>query len=63
MAKDEAEAQGEYKKAVIKAALRGTWDHGFPTDMDEKEAYFMSMIGRGEVLCQDGEFCSSTVRL
>lgn len=29
---------------------------GFPTDVEDKEAYFMSEVARGETLCQDGMF-------
>jgi import receptor subunit TOM20 len=62
-AKEEAEAQGAQQKAAIKAAVRGAWEEGFPTDVEEKEAYFMNEVSRGEALCQDGEFCSSPFRL
>lgn len=30
----------------------------FPTDVEEREAYFMNEVGQGEALCQDSEFLS-----
>ena len=57
-AKEEAEAQGEQQKGAIKAAVNAAKDEGFPTDVEEKEAYFMNEVGQGEVLCQDSESLS-----
>ena len=31
-------------------------EEGFPTDVEDKEAYFMNEVGQGEVLCQDSMF-------
>ena len=31
-------------------------EEGFPTDVEDKEAYFMNEVGQGELLCQDGTF-------
>lgn len=56
-AKEEAEAQGAEQKAAIKAAVRKTREEGFPTDVEEKEAFFMNEVSRGEALCHDGEPC------
>lgn len=53
-AKEEAEAQGAQQKKAIKAAVEEAREEGFPTNVEEKEAYFMSEVGRGETLCQDG---------
>lgn len=55
VAKEEAEAQGTQQREAIKAAIREAREEGFPTDVEEKEAYFMSEVGRGESLCQDGD--------
>ena len=30
-------------------------EEGFPTDVEEKEAFFMSEVAHGEALCQDGK--------
>ena len=53
-AKEEAEVQGAQQRQAIKAAVGEAQDEGFPTNVEEKEAYFMSEVGRGEALCQDG---------
>lgn len=53
-AKEEAEAQGAEQKKAIKAAVEEAREEGFPTNVEEKETYFMSEVGRGEQLCQDG---------
>jgi len=53
-AKEEAEAHGARQKAAIKAAVEESKEEGFPTDVEEKERYFMNEVARGEVLCQDG---------
>lgn len=61
VAREEAEAHGAEQKAAIKAAVRGAWEEGFPADVEEKEAFFMNEVSRGEALCHDGKFCSSTL--
>ncbi|KAL8743166.1 MAG: hypothetical protein Q9190_004450 [Brigantiaea leucoxantha] len=50
--KEEAEAQGALQRETIRAAVTEAQDEGFPTNVEEKEAYFMNEVGRGEVLCQ-----------
>ena len=52
-AKEQAEAQGEQQKEAIKDAVNKARDEGFPTDVEDKEAYFMNEVAQGEVLCQD----------
>ncbi|KAI9821905.1 MAG: hypothetical protein M1827_002487 [Pycnora praestabilis] len=52
--KEEAEAHGAKQKEAIKAAVDGAKEEGFPTDVEEKEAYFMNEVAQGETLCQDG---------
>ena len=54
IAKTQAEAQGAQQKQAIKAAVASAKDEGFPTDVEDKEAFFMSEVARGEGLCQDG---------
>lgn len=53
-AKEQADQQGAQQKKAIKAAVEEAREEGFPTNVEEKEAYFMSEVGRGETLCQDG---------
>ncbi|KAI9828070.1 MAG: hypothetical protein M1832_003597 [Thelocarpon impressellum] len=52
-AKEEAEALGAKQKEAIKAAVSEAKEEGFPTGVEEKEAYFMNEVARGETLCQD----------
>ena len=52
--KEQEEAQGEEQKRAIKNAVNEAKEEGFPTDVEDKEAYFMNEVGQGEVLCQDG---------
>lgn len=52
-AKEQEEAQGEEQKKAIKKAVNEAREEGFPTDVEDKEAYFMNEVGRGEQLCQD----------
>ena len=58
VAKEQAEAEGEQKKRAIKAAVNKAKDEGFPTDVEEREDYFMNEVRQGEVLSQDSEFLS-----
>ena len=39
---------------MLKAAVEEALEEGFPTDVEEKEAYFMNEVARGEGLAQDG---------
>jgi len=52
-AKEQADAQGQEQKQAIKNAVEEAKEEGFPTDVEDKEAYFMNEVGQGEVLCQD----------
>lgn len=52
--KEEAEAQGAQQRESIKIAVQQAKDEGFPTDLEEKEAYFMGQVARGESLCAEG---------
>ena len=55
-AKEQAEAQGAQQKQAIRDALEQAKEDGFPTSIEEKEAYFMQEVGSGESLCQDGTY-------
>lgn len=59
-AREEAEAQGIQLKETIKTAVRRARETGFPTDVEDKEAYFMTQVGQGEQLCQEGMFALSS---
>lgn len=54
-AKEEAQAHSSKQKEAITAAVNEAKEEGFPDDVEEKEAYFMNEVARGEGLCQDGE--------
>lgn len=53
-AKEAAEAQGAAQRDQIKQAVNAARDEGFPTDLEEKEAYFMGQVAKGEGLCAEG---------
>lgn len=54
-AKEENEAQGKRMKEEIKAVVQETLEEGFPTDIEEKEAYFLQQISQGEQMANDGK--------
>jgi hypothetical protein len=56
--KEEAEAQGAAQREEIKKAVSRAKDEGFPTDLEEKEAYFMGQVAKGEGLCAEGRLTS-----
>ncbi|KAL8755987.1 MAG: hypothetical protein Q9184_004650 [Pyrenodesmia sp. 2 TL-2023] len=49
-AKEEAEAQGQQQRREIRQAVDDRQEEGFPTSVEEKEAFFMNMVGQGENL-------------
>jgi hypothetical protein len=53
-AKEEAEAHTIRQREAIKTAVAEAKEEGFPSDVEEKEAYFMNEVARGEQLSQDG---------
>lgn len=53
--KEEAEAHGAMHREAIKKAFQQAKADGFPTDLEEKESYFMSQVAQGEALCSEGE--------
>jgi len=53
-AKEEAEAHTSKQRQALKIAVEEAKEEGFPTDVEEKEAYFMNEVARGEQLSQDG---------
>ncbi|KAI5286308.1 hypothetical protein KEM54_006890 [Ascosphaera aggregata] len=52
--KEESEAQSAQQLEAIKATLAEAQEEGFPTDVEEKEAYFLQHIARGEALVDQG---------
>ncbi|KAH8593492.1 mitochondrial import receptor subunit tom-20 [Bisporella sp. PMI_857] len=53
-AKEEAEAETIRQKASIKEKVVEAKEDGFPLDVEEREAYFMQEVARGETLSQEG---------
>jgi len=54
VAKEHAEAQAAGHKDSIKDAVRKAKEEGFPTDVQDKETFFMQEVGEGEGICSDG---------
>lgn len=52
--KAQAEAANAEQRRLLVAAVRDAQIEGFPTDVEEKEAYFMNEVAQGEGLCQEG---------
>jgi import receptor subunit TOM20 len=46
-------AAKESQRERLREAVRHAQAEGFPTDVEEKEAYFMAEVARGEQLCAD----------
>jgi import receptor subunit TOM20 len=53
-AKEEAEAHTIRQREVILAAVQEAKEDGFPTDVEERESYFMQEVARGEGLSGEG---------
>lgn len=54
IAKEEAEIQGKKQREEVKRVVQEAIEEGFPTDIEEKEAFFMQQIAQGEALAGDG---------
>ena len=55
IAKEEAEIQGKQQREEIKRAVEETLEEGFPSDLEEREAFFMQQIAKGEAMSSDGK--------
>jgi mitochondrial import receptor subunit TOM20 len=53
-AKEEAAAYTVRQRAAIKTAMAKLKEEGFPSDVEEREAYFMSEVARGEIMSGEG---------
>ena len=53
-AKEEAEAHTIRQRQAIRTAVEEAKEEGFPVDVEEKEAYFMQEVARGEGLSGEG---------
>ncbi|KPI38409.1 Mitochondrial import receptor subunit tom20 [Cyphellophora attinorum] len=52
--KEESLQQGQKQKEEIRSLVREAVEEGFPTDLEEREAYFMQQIAQGEQLAGEG---------
>ena len=55
LAKEEAEVQGKQQQEQIKQVVEETLEEGFPTDLEERESFFMQQISQGEAMSSDGK--------
>lgn len=46
--------QGKQQREEIKNAVQEAQEEGFPTDLEEKEAFFLQQISQGEAMANDG---------
>ncbi|KAJ5488522.1 Mitochondrial import receptor subunit tom20 [Penicillium diatomitis] len=51
---EEQAAHGAARRDAIKRAVQQAKEEGFPTDLEEKESYFMNQVAKGEGLCAEG---------
>ena len=56
VAKVEAESSKKQERQELRDLVDEANEEGFPTDADEKEAFFMQEVGQGEQLCQQSMF-------
>jgi import receptor subunit TOM20 len=52
--REEVEAQGAMQREAIKKAVAQAKAEGFPADLEEREAYFMGQVAKGESICAEG---------
>lgn len=56
VARSQAEAAGAAQKNAIKRAVQEAEEEGFPSGVEDREAYFMQQVAEGESLSQDSEY-------
>ena len=54
MAKEAKESEGKQQKEAIKRAVEEAQEEGFPSSIEEREAFFMNQVGVGELLNGEG---------
>lgn len=60
MSKEAKEVAGKRQQEVIKQAVEDAQEEGFPTDIEEREAYFMKEVAEGESKIGDGTYRSKS---
>lgn len=53
--KEEVQQEGAKQRERIKAAVDAAKDEGFPTTVEDKEAYFLDQVSTGESTAMDRE--------
>jgi MAS20 protein import receptor len=54
MAKEAKESEGKQQKEAIKRAVEEAQEEGFPSDIEEREAFFMKEVAEGEARNGEG---------
>ena len=54
IAKEQNEAQGKARREEIRDAVQDALEEGFPTDIEDKERFFLEQISQGEAMANDG---------
>ncbi len=54
MAKEAKEVEGKQQKEAIKQAVEEAQEEGFPSDIEEREAFFMTEVAEGEARNGEG---------
>lgn len=54
MAKEAKEVEGKQQKEAIKRAVEEAQEEGFPSDIEEREAFFMKEVAEGEARNGEG---------
>jgi mitochondrial import receptor subunit TOM20 len=54
MAKEAREVEGKEQQRAIKRAVEEAQEEGFPTDIEEREAFFMKEVAEGEARNGEG---------
>lgn len=51
--KEEHQAQGAQQMEAVKQAVEEAKEEGFPSNIEEREGYFVGQVAKGESLCTD----------
>lgn len=59
--KEEAEASSQRQRGIIKEKVEEAKEEGFPTGVEEREAFFNEQVMAGEMLSSDRMFGRDTI--
>lgn len=54
MAQEAKEVEGKQQKEAIRQAVEDAQEEGFPSDIEEREAFFMKEVAEGETRNGEG---------